>query len=112
MLGEDKAEDRLRELLRDPRWSLPKWRDPQQRIHRAARRQRLRLTGMAAGVAAAVTAVALPVGIGTFSYVPGPAGGPRVPPTVYVAYGNPSTPGEGVIIPISAATNKAEKPIH
>src|SRR5215472_13677489 len=112
MLGEDQAEDRLRELLRDPRWALPKWRDPQQRIRKTVRRQRMRLTGMAAGVAAAVIAVALPVGIGTFSYVPGPAGGPRVPPTVYVAYGNSSAFSESVVIPISTATNKAGKPIH
>ena len=73
MLGEDKAEDRLRELFRDPRWSLSAWRDPERRIRRAARRQRLRLTGMAAGVAAAVIAVAVPVGIGISGHGPGPS---------------------------------------
>jgi hypothetical protein len=77
MWGDDKAEDRLRELLRDPSWSLPVWPDPQPRIRRAARRQRLRLTGVSAGVAAAVIAVAVPVGIGASGRVPGPAGARR-----------------------------------
>src|SRR5215472_15780773 len=121
MLGEDKAEDRLRELLRDPRWSLPKWRDPQQRIRRAARRQRLRITGMAAGVTAAVIAVAVPVGLGASGPTPGPAGHRPAGPTVYVAYVhgcahplgacNFHSSAAAEVIPISTATNKAGNPV-
>jgi hypothetical protein len=59
MSGEDQAEARLRELLRDPRWSLPAGPDPQQRVRRTAQRQRLRLAGMAGVAAAAVIAVAI-----------------------------------------------------
>src|SRR6516225_2036223 len=112
MLGEDQAEDRLRELLRDPGWSLPKWRDPQQRIRRAARGQRVRLAGTAAGVAAALTAVAVPVGIGASGQVPGPAGPtPTAAPTLYAAYTKDSCLRCAAVIPISTATNKAGNPV-
>ena len=112
MLGEDQAEDRLRELLRDPGWSLPKWRDPQQRIRRAARGQRVRLAGTAAGVAAALTAVAVPVGIGASGQVPGPAGPtPRAAPTLYAAYTKDSCLRCAAVIPIKTATDRARKPI-
>ena len=53
------AEDRLRELLRDPAWALPAWPDAQHRVRRSARRQRRRLAGAGAAAAAVVTAVAL-----------------------------------------------------
>jgi hypothetical protein len=48
------GEDRLRQLMRDPRWSLPGWPDAPARVRRAARRQRL--TAIGAAVAAAVIA--------------------------------------------------------
>ena len=117
MPDEEKAEDRLRELLRDPRWSLPAWRDPEQRVRRAARRQRLRVTGMAAGVAAAaVIAVAIPVGIGASGHPPRPAGRHQPPagPAVYVAYAiaHGMTATFPAVIPISTATNRAGKPIN
>jgi hypothetical protein len=56
---DDNAEDRLRELFRDPRWSLPSWPDADARVRNAARRQRLRVSGVAvvAGIAA-ITAIA------------------------------------------------------
>lgn len=50
-------EDRLRELLRDPRWSLALWPDAHSRVLRAARRQR-RAVATAAGAVAVVFAVA------------------------------------------------------
>ncbi len=114
MSGEDKAEDRLRELLRGPRWSLPAWRDPEQRVRRAARRQRLRATGTAAVAAAAAFAIAIPAGIAASGHAPGPAGRhrPSAVPTVYAAYdishgGKVAT----AVIPISAAANRAGQPI-
>lgn len=58
---DDDAENRLRELFRDPRWSLPPWPDAEARVRNAARRQRLRaarLTAVAGiTVVAAITAV-------------------------------------------------------
>jgi hypothetical protein len=47
-------ENRLRELLRDPRWSLAPWPDAHSRVRRAARRQR---RAAAAGGAAVVIIV-------------------------------------------------------
>jgi YVTN family beta-propeller protein len=113
MSGEDQAEDRLRELLHDPRWSLPAWRDPEQRIRKAARRQRLRLIGMTAGAAAAaVIAVAIPVGTGALGHLLGPTAPHRTVPTVYVAYDiSHGARGTPVVIPISTATNTVGRPI-
>ncbi len=57
MAGDDEVEYRLRELLRDPGWSLPSWPDAQARVRKAARRQRLKGTGVAVGAGAAIAAV-------------------------------------------------------
>jgi len=56
-------EDRLRELLRDPRWSLAPWPDADSRVRRAARRQRRAAAGamVVAVVIAAAAASALPI---------------------------------------------------
>jgi len=55
---EDNAENGLRELFRDPRWSLPPWPDADARVRKAARRQRLRAAGVAVGAGiAAITAI-------------------------------------------------------
>ncbi len=51
-------EDRLRELLRDPRWSLAPWPDAQSRVLRAARRQRRAAAGAAGAVAVVIAAAA------------------------------------------------------
>jgi hypothetical protein len=56
MTDEDQAEDRLRQLLRDDRWSLPPWTDTQPRIRKAARRQRVTAAAAGAAAAAAITA--------------------------------------------------------
>jgi len=53
------TEDRLRDLLRDPRWTLPAWPDAQARVRRAARRQRLTVTGIGAAVTALITTAAV-----------------------------------------------------
>src|SRR5262245_155085 len=50
-------EDRLRELLRDPRWSLAPWPDADSRVRRAARRQR-RAAAAAGAVAVLIAAAA------------------------------------------------------
>jgi hypothetical protein len=64
MRTDDDAESRLRELFRDPRWSLSPWPDADARVRRTARRQRIRATVVAvsAGIAAitAIVALALP----------------------------------------------------
>ena len=53
-------EDRLRELLRDPRWSLAPWPDGAARVRRAARRRRAAAGGAVAVVLAAAAISALP----------------------------------------------------
>ena len=60
-------EDRLRELLRDPRWSLAPRPDAQSQVLRAARRQRRAAAGAAGAVAVVIGAAAaftLPVMLG------------------------------------------------
>jgi hypothetical protein len=81
MLDDDTHEGRLRELLRDPGWSLAPPPDAQAWIRRSARRQRVVLTGLAACTgAAAATAVAVPLALsgggaqGEIQTVPAAAG--------------------------------------
>src|SRR6516225_6499827 len=111
MSGEDKAEARLRELLRDPRWSLPAGPDPEQRVREAARRQRLRLTGMAGAAAAAVIAVAvtIPASLGAFGHPLRPEQPPA--PTLYI-YGYAINQHGGIVTPVNTATGTPGKPIH
>jgi hypothetical protein len=52
-------EDRLRQLMHDPGWSLPPWPDAECRIRRAVRRQRAVTAAAAAAAAVAVAGVAL-----------------------------------------------------
>lgn len=52
-------EDRLRELMHDPGWSLPPWRHAEQRIRRAARRQRAVTAGAGAAIAVVLASVVL-----------------------------------------------------
>ena len=114
MSGEDQAEARLRELLRDPRWSLPAGPDPEQRVRRAARAQRRRLAGLAGvAAAAAVIAVAIPAGVGVLGHPAGPAAHRR-PATLYI-YGSDVGSGANranVVIPVNTATGTPGKPIH
>lgn len=56
MLSEDQVEERLRELLRDPRWSIAPRPGVEVRIRVAARRQRLRTARAATAVIAVLTA--------------------------------------------------------
>ena len=110
MSGEDKAEARLRELLRDPRWSLPAGPDPERRVRRAAGRQRRRLAGLAGVAAAAAIAVAIPAGIGVVGHLPRPQQPPAAP-TLYVgAY--KLGPHGGTVVPINTATNTPGTPIQ
>ena len=51
-------EDRLRELLRDARWSLAPWPDAQSRVLRAAKRQRRAAAGAAGAMAFVIAAAA------------------------------------------------------
>ena len=113
MSGEDQAEARLRELLRDPRWSLPAGPDPEQRVRRAARRQRLRLAGLAGvAAAAAVIAVAVPAGVGVLGHTPRPEQPPAAT-TLYVAtYNSNLHTHEGTVVPINTTTNTPGKFIH
>jgi len=54
------GEDRLRELLRDPRWSLAPWPDADARVRRAALRRRRAAVGAVAFMITAAAASALP----------------------------------------------------
>ena len=110
-------ENKLRGLLRDPRWSVPPRPDAQARIRQTARRQRVRkasLTGAAAGTMIAACAAIIPATIGLSGHTRGPAAGHRPPggPAVYVAYPNPKPHKLGAVTPISTATNKPGKPIR
>lgn len=104
-------EDRLRELLRDPRWSLAPWPDAQSRVLRAARRQRRAAAGAAGAVAvviAAAAAITLPAMLGSSpaevsagqptvagpTSRPGPASSSASPAPV-TPTGLPSTPPVG-----------------
>jgi YVTN family beta-propeller protein len=111
MSGEDKAEARLRELLRDPGWSLPAGPDPEQRVRRAARRQRLRLTVMA-GVAVAVIAVAIPAGLGVFGQTPRPEQPPAAPTLYFYGYYPGIGPYGGIVTPVNTATGTPGKSIY
>jgi DNA-binding beta-propeller fold protein YncE len=113
MSGEDKAETRLRELLRDPRWSLPTGPDPEQRVRRAAGRQRLRLAGIAgvAGVAVIAVAAAIPAGLGAFGQPPRPEQPPAAP-TLYIYSSGVGSNHAKVVTPVNTATNTPGKPIH
>ena len=108
-------EDRLRELLHDPRWSLAPWPNAQSRVLRAARRRRRAAAGAAAAAviaaAAAFTILALlgsspaevsrgqPPEAGSASRQ-GPAGSPSQTPSKPT--GLPSTPPVGsAAFPIS-----------
>jgi len=56
------AENKLRELLHDPAWSLPPWPDAQARVRRTAWQQRRRAVGLRACTAAiAVAVIAVPL---------------------------------------------------
>lgn len=59
MPDDSTPEARLRELFRDPEWSLPPWPDAAHRVRRAARRHRVRSAVGATGAGAAIIAVAL-----------------------------------------------------
>jgi hypothetical protein len=75
--GDAEIEDRIRELLRDPGWSMPTWPDPQGRVRRAARRQQRRAAGAAASCAAITAAVI----VGALSaFQPGTQAGPDAVP--------------------------------
>jgi hypothetical protein len=56
MPPDESAENWLRRVLRDPRWSLPPWPDAEARVRTAARRQRLRAAGIGLGAGAGVIA--------------------------------------------------------
>jgi hypothetical protein len=75
--GDGQPESRLRELFRDPGWSLPSWPDAEARIRKAARRQRLKATSAAAAIAV-IAAIAIPLTRPAAPRPGGPAGGTAV----------------------------------
>jgi hypothetical protein len=95
MAHDIEAEDRIRELMGDPGWSLPAWPDPCARIRKTARRQRLRITTATAG-ASAVTAAVVVATLAAFQ--PGPAARP-------VAYGLPAVGAAGFPASLYPAAN-------
>ena len=71
MPDEASLEDRLRDLLCDPRWSLRPWPDALGRVQRAARRQRIKAIS-AAACTGAVAAAACAVPLAVLGAAPGP----------------------------------------
>jgi YVTN family beta-propeller protein len=116
MPDDDSAERTLRELLRDQAWSLPSWPDAPSRIRRAARRQRLRVAGLAAGLGAvALAAIVVPVSqLGGGPHRTAGVLGPAGPATAYVlTLSRDGSYGDGnEVTPISVATNKAGRPVR
>jgi DNA-binding beta-propeller fold protein YncE len=113
MPDEANLENKLRGLLRDPRWSVRPRPDAQARIRQAARRQRVRrasLTGAAAGTVIVACAAIIPATIGLLGRAPGPAGGKW--PTASTVYAEFDAKLTGTVVPISAASNRPGKPIH
>ncbi len=104
------TEDRVRELLQDPRWSLPAWPDPQARVRRAARRQRLSAASVGAAVAAFVTTAAvIPVVLlGRLS--PGGAGPGSGAVPVAGAFQTPAVGAVGFDAAVYPAAVKAQAP--
>lgn len=94
------GEDRLRQLMRDPGWSLPAWPDAQVRVRRAARRQRLTAAGVAAAAAAVIaTAALVPVALLSTSSAPVATGDQQGSAH---ATTHPQPPGSPVIPPESS----------
>lgn len=87
MAGDEMTEKRLRELLRDPGWSLPAWPNAEARVRRAARRQRIRAAAAGAAVAGIVAAVVATV---TGFQAPGPY--PTAPTVALPAPGSAGFP--------------------
>jgi hypothetical protein len=87
----DAAEDRLRELLRDPGWSLPAWPDAQARVRTVARRQRIRLAAAAIGTTAAVAVIFASV----TGFSSAPAVGPGQPGKTLAAFTLPAVGARG-----------------
>jgi YVTN family beta-propeller protein len=114
MPDDDYAERKLRDLLRDQAWSLPSWPDAPSRVRRAARRQRLRVAGLAAGLGAvALAAVVVPVSQLAGAAPPFSLAEPG-PPTAYVLTLGPygETGKADAVTPINVATNRAGRPVR
>jgi DNA-binding beta-propeller fold protein YncE len=119
MPDEDRAQGLLRDLLHDDRWSLPSWPDAPSRVRRAARRQRLRVAGAAAGLGAVVVAAAIalpgtfPGGGGGGTVRPAISAGPAGPSTAFVlTFGRTSTFGNATTVtPINTATGRDRRAI-
>ena len=93
MVNDDHSEDRLRALLRDDRWSLPPWPDLESRVHRTARRQRLKVAGVTAGTGGVIiAAAAVPLVLLTGSRT-APVIGPQ-PPSSSSASPSPTRPAK------------------
>jgi hypothetical protein len=81
MPGEDWEGSRLRELLRDARWSLPARPDAEARVRQVARRQRLRVAGITAGLGVVVAAaIVVPLTV-TGGHGPAPGSRPAASPS-------------------------------
>jgi hypothetical protein len=94
------VEQRLRELLHDPGWSLPAWPDPAARVARAARRQRIRTASLAAIASAAVVVLALS------AFRPGQGAGPPASATTG-AYALPAVGAAGFPASIYPAADRS-----
>jgi DNA-binding beta-propeller fold protein YncE len=112
MPGNDYAESKLRDLLRDQAWSLPSWPDAPSRVRRAARRQRLRVAGLTASLGAVVVAAVVVPAIQLSGGGPQPLG-PAGPPAAYVLTSEnfAALESDDAVTPINLATDRAGRPI-
>jgi hypothetical protein len=99
-------EQRLRGMLRDPGWSLPAWPDPQARVARAVRRQRIRTAGSAAIGSAAVAAVTV---MALSAFQPGQAPAPTAGATT-AAYALPAVGAAGFPATIYPSADRSAGP--
>lgn len=117
-------EDSLRELMRDPAWSLPAWPDPMTKVASAVRRHRIRtaaaVTATAAAAAVAVAAAVMPSLVqtprpATAGYALPPPGSAGYPASIYptparevLKLGGPCPNPAGVQRPPAAMRSQAE----
>ncbi len=100
------AEERLRELLGDPRWSLPPWTQAElhARVRRSAVRQRRRLARISAAVAVTVTTAAVLPAVALNGYPGGsPAGGTSRAPAAVQELALPAVGAAGFSVTVYPA---------
>ncbi len=92
MHSDDDAGEWLRDVLHDPGWALASWPDAHERVPRAARRQRMRVT---AGAALAIAAIVIPLNMFGTAPARSPASAVARPATGREGHGRDRLAGGG-----------------